>query len=700
MEIFDLSRLNGVSFERLIRAMCFEMMGPSGAVYSSGPDGARDYTFEGEIKGYESRGWNGYLVLQAKFREKLQGGTSDVKWLESQLSNEHKKYRNIKAGLRKPDYYILASNISLSGADGVGARGALRVGGHTKISNVVEKWKKTLGIKDYDLWPADKIVDLLVGCTHVRHAYAAWITPGDVLSSVLKNFSSNSKDFPVIISRQLKESLRRDQYARLKDAGSVLDAPIRVSQVFVDLPIHSKYDEFMYHIEDAEYSEFFSEKGLIARLVERAREILDPISVFEAKKIIDDDILPARNKIVILGGPGQGKSTASMFLAQLFRAALLESDPNVSYDDNINFLIPEILSRAKKEGISNLLPRRYPIFVSLPRFADAISKAKEKGISPPSLLAQIASDISISCDKNIDREDLRNWIKVYPWIVILDGLDEVPASGERHSVLEAIASFNTEMIELLADILLIITTRPQGYNQDLDSASWEHWQLADLPPTCAIAYAEALGVARYPGDPYRQKEVLILIEQATEKPATSRLMISPLQVTIMYLIVDTGGSVPAARWSLFNEYFDILKKREKAKGGENQKILERNWAHLSPIHQRAGLILQVDSEVVGGAVSFLSEGRFYKMVQEYLRTCEYDDGEINSRAKELMSVALDRLVLLSSREEGKISFDVRSLQEFMAAAALTSGREADVECRLTHIAGLSHWRHVFLIGAK
>jgi len=36
----------------------------------------------------------------------------------------------------------------------------------------------------------------------------------------------------------------------------------------------------------------------------------------------------------------------------------------------------------------------------------------------------------------------------------------------------------------------------------------------------------------------------------------------------------------------------------------------------------------------------------------------------------------------------------------MAASALTSGTDIDVEFRLGHIAGLSHWRHVFLIAAS
>jgi hypothetical protein len=69
MQGADLGRLNPVGFERLVRALCFATMGPAGAVYSSGPDGGRDFTYEGSIAGYEGKHWKGYLVVQAKFKD-------------------------------------------------------------------------------------------------------------------------------------------------------------------------------------------------------------------------------------------------------------------------------------------------------------------------------------------------------------------------------------------------------------------------------------------------------------------------------------------------------------------------------------------------------------------------------------------------------------------------------------------------------
>jgi hypothetical protein len=209
------------------------------------------------------------------------------------------------------------------------------------------------------------------------------------------------------------------------------------------------------------------------------------------------------------------------------------------------------------------------------------------------------------------------------------------------------------------------------------------------------------------------------------QPATARLMVSPLQVTIMHVIIDGEGSTPTGRWELFSEYYRVLKKREKSKGGETQNILERNWEHLDPVHHRAGLVLQTESELSGSAGAHFSRPRLKALIKGYLKTCGYDEKAQEARSEELAGLALNRLVLLSMRQQGPteddglISFDVRSLQEFMAAAELTTEPEtrdrevpservspspapwaSKIEDRLTHIAGIAHWRHTFLIAAS
>ncbi|MBR1167648.1 hypothetical protein [Bradyrhizobium liaoningense] len=707
MEGFELGRLSPIAFERLIRALCFANMGPAGTVYSAGADGGRDFTYEGKIKGYEAKDWNGYLIIQCKFKDQSSSKIDDITWLKTQLDEELAKFLQPGLRLRKPDYYVLATNIQLSGADGVSNRrtGKSRRGGLTKIADLFAGWKEKLQIKDFDVWPHDKIADLLIAQPEIRQTYAQWITSGDVLAKTLQHFTSIRPDFGDVAVRYIKNSLQRDQYVRLRDAGSVSDLQIRTSQVIVDLPLANGDRPYTTHfLEEEEISfeedEEANSENAIAQLVERAREKLDAETLVADEDLGDGSARLTRNKVVLMGGPGQGKSTVSLFLTQLLRAGILSQQHNLRRDPATKRLVAEILGRAESEQISTSFPPRFPCHISLPRYADAISAARESKNRLPSILTHLATEIGNSADLEIDRSDLRNWLRSYPWMLVLDGLDEVPPSGERPAVLEAIKVFLTEVSEVNADILIVVTTRPQGYNKDLSEELWEHWQLADLKPDQALRYAQAFGQARYPDDSLRREEVHRSLEKAASQAATARLMVTPLQVTILHFIVDTGGGVPTARWTLFNEYFEVLKKREKSKGGELQRILERHSLHLGPIHYRAGLVLQTDSEHSGGAGSTFTQDRLRHLIRNYLGSEGFVDPELHHRVEELMKLATDRLVLLSQQIEGTVSFEVRSLQEFMAAAALTSGDQEIMELRLSHIAGNSHWRHVFQIAAS
>jgi hypothetical protein len=710
MEGLDLSRLNPVAFERLVRALCFATMGPAGTVYSAGPDGGRDFTYEGNIVGYEGKRWSGYLVVQAKFKDTLSSKVDDVRWLITQLEKELAKYTAPGSRLRKPDYYILVTNVQLSGADGTANKKtkAQRKGAYSKAADALAEWKSRIKLKDFDIWPHDKVVDLIVGQPSIRQSYAQWITSGDVLAKALQHFSCVRPDFGEVASRSLKNSLQRDQFVRLKDAGSVGDLQIRTSQVVVDVPLVKEggsAGQGRFHLEEEEEDEEEATGetppfNAISQLVERSREKLDAETLIADAEHADVDRRQARNRIVLMGGPGQGKSTASLFLAQIFRAAILKNQQSTRRDLGVKKLVPEILKRAEDEGIPVSFPPRFPLHISLPRFADTISISRQSHAKIPSLLAHVAVELSITGDHDVDRSDLRNWLRHYPWLLVLDGLDEVPPTGERPAILEAINVFFTEVSEVNADVLVVVTTRPQGYNKDLDDKLWEHWKLDDLKPKHALKYAKAFGEARYPADALRREDVHRSLVKAAGQPATARLMTSPLQVTILHFIVDTGGGVPTARWTLFNEYFEVLKRREKSKGGELQRYLERHWSHLGPIHHRAGLVLQTDSEHAGGAGSRFTQERFRALIHAYLESEGFKGDELLQRVDELLQLSVNRLVLLSQQVEGTISFDVRSLQEFMAAASITSSDEKIMEKRLSHIAGHSHWRHVFQIAAS
>ena len=74
MPDYNLSALSARSFEQLIQGIAAQILGPGLVVFGDGPDGGREATYEGKAQ-YPSalESWNGYSVVQAKFRQKTQG---------------------------------------------------------------------------------------------------------------------------------------------------------------------------------------------------------------------------------------------------------------------------------------------------------------------------------------------------------------------------------------------------------------------------------------------------------------------------------------------------------------------------------------------------------------------------------------------------------------------------------------------------
>jgi len=76
----------------------------------------------------------------------------------------------------------------------------------------------------------------------------------------------------------------------------------------------------------------------------------------------------------------------------------------------------------------------------------------------------------------------------------------------------------------------------------------------------------------------------------------------------------------------------------------------------------------------------------------------YTGADAERLATEIVTASAERLVLLVPRGDG-VGFEVRSLQEFMAARAITSGSDVTIPQRLQAVAAAAHWRNTWLLAA-
>ncbi|QIJ76950.1 hypothetical protein GU700_21635 [Methylobacterium sp. NI91] len=112
---YDFTKLGSKLFEELVQAIALKALGNGTVIYGSGPDGAREATFQGKVPfPSETENWDGYIVVQAKYREKNDTKQSDAAWLINQLKSEAKKFTSTAKNLKRPQFYIIATNVDLS----------------------------------------------------------------------------------------------------------------------------------------------------------------------------------------------------------------------------------------------------------------------------------------------------------------------------------------------------------------------------------------------------------------------------------------------------------------------------------------------------------------------------------------------------------------------------------------------------------
>ena len=136
---------------------------------------------------------------------------------------------------------------------------------------------------------------------------------------------------------------------------------------------------------------------------------------------------------------------------------------------------------------------------------------------------------------------LHQVIKDNPTLLILDGLDEVTDLALRKTLLTRINEFTGRCTTVLkADLQILASTRPTGYVEQFDERSFLHLHLVKLNPAQVRRYVARWTQARNL-EPTKEDRVIRTVEECLADTQISLLTSTPLQVTILLLIISTGG---------------------------------------------------------------------------------------------------------------------------------------------------------------
>ncbi|AII10787.1 NACHT domain-containing protein [Rhodococcus opacus] len=668
---YDLTRLGSNRFEHLVQALTIGHLGHGVDIFGVGPDGGREATFHGEVD-MEGKGiWNGYGVIQAKYKERLTTTKADQAWFFEQATAELNAWVDPKKARYKnqPDYLILVTNVPLTSvADSGGLDRLERLIAHYRDLKD-ERTGRKIGMpdfKDYAVWHPEYLDRLLENNGEVRRSYADLVLPGDVISRLYEQVTESDERLAHAWIGHVTRALTSDAMVELGESGDRTNSPMSLAEIAVDLP--SSFE-----------SRHATPSPALRLLVDRGDQVLSPV------------LTPAaRDRIVVLGGPGSGKSTLSRLLCQLYRVALVQEAASGRVTPQIAERARQIREALNSAGLPSPTLHRLPVRVVLSTFADEVSRSSDL-----TLLQHILEVINRRGSDPISVPEAKRLLTAWPLLLVLDGMDEVASADNRQEVSTRIADFLSEMAALRADVFTVCTSRPVGFEHDSD-IEYQELILTPLTPSDAMNYASRLLAHKFADNPDRQDQTLERLEVASRGTETARLMTSPLQVTILSLLLEQRRQAPASRYALFNNYYDVIYARECNKPSGIGDVLETYRSQFDQLHQRCGLAIHVRAERAGEAESILPREDLADVAREILESEGHRHSDRDALIEQILQLAQQRLVLLVPRMDG-VAFEVRSLAEFFAARCLMESEDAAENLQL--LVPSAHWRHTWLLAA-
>lgn len=155
------------------------ILGPGITAFGAGPDGGREASFSGPQHFPNTAApWDGYGIMQAKYKMRLCETRADTAWLHGQIESELDAWadparRRVRDG-RRPEYLIITTNVGLPGVPGSG--------GKDRIGELIRQYAADLGLRGWSIWDAPQIGTFLNAYPDVRRGFTALITPSDVLA--------------------------------------------------------------------------------------------------------------------------------------------------------------------------------------------------------------------------------------------------------------------------------------------------------------------------------------------------------------------------------------------------------------------------------------------------------------------------------------------------------------------------------------
>lgn len=405
------------------------------------------------------------------------------------------------------------------------------------------------------------------------------------------------------------------------------------------------------------------------------------------------EAIASNQRLVLLGEPGSGKSTALRYLAITLARAGLE---------------PAFDPASSLEGWSALgeRGRLLPIFQPLLPFAKRLASLQHPA-GATELWNYLAGQLESEGRHQGLAAAVHDELESGNALLMLDGLDEVAGIESRRQVVRAVERFAHEYPQCR----IIVSCRVRAYEGERNTGwqlpGWPTATLADWIPAqmrdFVDAWYKAAATATGMSDAKRDERTASLRRAISMRADLRRLGVRPLLMTIMALVhLNDQGQLPEGRVALYSRCVDLLlgqwelAREDGSAYGALMHYIELpdvDAKTLRPLLEQAAF--QAHAASSANSPGLLGSGDLRVLVADFLE----DRGHPNAHrgAKLFLEYTDVRAGLLQASDAGDAyTFPHLTFQEYLAGRALVSG--VGVVQRIMQLRDDDRWRVPILLG--
>jgi hypothetical protein len=599
------------------------------------PDGGRDslaYLMHSAKKEF--------IVFQVKFVRNPNSITDIHKWFTETIEGEAPKISKlIPRGAIK--YYLLTN---------VRGTAHLESGSKDKVNNILEKNIKIPSI----CWWRDDISRLLEKNPIFKWSFPEILNGQDVLNSALfQNINESKEKRESVIRAYLADQYLIDNKVKFKQ----IDLENKLFDLFTDVPIRiRKYNDKNKALRKT-LEQFENHSRRIVSIDDRF--LLEERDNYGAASfLLHPKIQTEIEKVLLEGGPGQGKSTISQYICQVHRARLLNKFSDLT-------LLPSEIKNT---------PIRLPFKIDLRHIAAWVDNKNPyqsrlndeffnkiwKNSLESFLIGHIIYHAQLD---DFESSDLVAILRLSSVLFVFDGFDEIADVKIRSEVIDFINKGINRINENTKSIQVVITSRPAAFSDTIGFSvdSYPHFELTDITPTITKEYVDKwVKASRL--DSKEANEIKRLVDEKLTMPHLRELAKSPMQLAIFISLLRTRGeSLPNKRTALYDSYIELFFNRES----EKNTTIRDHRDLIIDIHQYLAWVLHSEAELYNNSGSIHID-ELKRRLKLYLSK----EGHKTDIADNLFHVLEERVCALVSRVQGTYEFEVQPLREYFCARYL------------------------------